>query len=110
MIKGWVDRYIALLDDLIDNPPAVLLDYWREKEFTVDRPADFDPNKYYYGSNIPKTYEYVFSRKVADFKRNISGGEREIEYLTKRLADWKAPAVLSDTEMWCDVYEVAVRS
>lgn len=78
------------------NPPETLSGYTyagfgREKRIEVARPEDFDPSDRSYGYR-PNSYSFLFGRHIAETEAKIAAAKIDIDYLTERLANWKAPA------------------
>ncbi len=91
--QGFIDGQRAILRDHLTTPPDTLefTKHHAKTPTIVQRPAGFNAATAY--SGIPYTYENEFSRKQHHTETMIKLAGYDLEFLTKRLADWKAPTV-----------------
>jgi hypothetical protein len=96
-----VEKFIANQTDalakLYSDPPAKLDITRRHRgrpigpEQFAERPADFDPAKIPAAFKWDQKYEQAWSSAKHALERAIKGAGLDLEYLKKRLADWRAP-------------------
>lgn len=83
------------LKDFMTDPPATLTEsrMWsRNSEPKVfEKPADFDPkkNEDSYESRMPHTYQNEYRSHKYNIEMSIKQAKRDLEFLRKRLTDWK---------------------
>lgn len=88
---AYVARTEASLAKLLAEPPATLT-YQRHGQgafLTAERPEGFQVRE---GSWQSSPYTNAFYRQRYGMRDSLRAAQSQIDYLTKRLADWKAPA------------------
>lgn len=95
-ITLFIQEREAWIVTLETTPPAFfLVDFNRSARGradlkTVTRPEGFQP-RHAVGGTRPRSYECAYAESMSNARMHIKGAAGQIEYLTKRLADWKAP-------------------
>lgn len=96
-VRAYVEQQTAKLNDLMINPPATIpmrrsyfgVGVVKEITTEIPKPVDFDPNKETYGISIPHTYQCEFNHLIYNVKKQIRLSSADLDYLEKRLKDWK---------------------
>jgi hypothetical protein len=91
MVGNWLIGQKSFLESFISNPPEEL-SYRFPSENRLKRPEGFvyDTEEPTYPYRSYNTYENSFSSTVSETRRGIKNAEKEIERVSKRLANWKA--------------------
>lgn len=90
-VKAYIDRTEIALALHFTFPPNTLhytRGSWNKERIAVERPANFEPFGSSHRMRFHK-YDAVFDNVAHEMKRGIEFAKRDLEYLTKRLADWK---------------------
>jgi len=85
-----LDKVREALVNLLANPPECFTGVFRGQPYTVARPADFDPHNQH-GGGIPRSYAAHYARQCTPLLDDIRITEANLDYLRRRLADWRAP-------------------
>lgn len=88
----------ARADDLMVNPPETFDTSRRDaygrvvRRSVAVRPDGFIPAKVVSrGSYMPDSYELAFSRAYRNHLQNAVSADKDVEFLTLRLSEWKLP-------------------
>lgn len=100
-VTEWVAKREEWLTGFVSNPPAELTRHRnmgrKTVTYTAQRPEGFDPSteRRSYRSD---SYDTMFFNLKDEAEQDIKSAKRHIEYLKKRLADWK-PFTPTDREL-----------
>lgn len=93
-VKSYISNVERMIDQHMSAPPDVLhgeRGTWEKREFTVEKPANFDPAEARY-SYKPDSYEWLFDKLTRDQRAEVKAAKGFVEYLEERLAKWQPPA------------------
>lgn len=100
--QEFIDRVTALVDDMKANPPDHVM-YAPRRTYSVqpepirvDRPADFKVDGH--RSYRPAAYDTIFHARYSDLESSVRFARIDLDYLTKRLANWKPPVIVAAAE------------
>lgn len=96
-LADWLTTQQNRLQEMMTNPPETLTEsrlYGSYRDPAVfTKPEGFDPEKNLaWGAHRAYTYESEHASVTRQTKRNIKEIEGEIDFMQKRLADWKEVA------------------
>lgn len=90
IVKSHLAATERALEAFIANPPEKLTTKKHGRtEIIVERPEGFTLQ--FHRTYQPYAYDTLFFARKYEMEQDIARSHNDVEYLSKRLADWKAP-------------------